>query len=87
MNPEDEYCMAALQWIVVIRINKRSGEERAFLDAEWSANKDAMSHSVQRKGDLRPIQRVNREAHQFELAVNRALEWCEQEGIKLEEYY
>lgn len=87
LNPEDEYCMAALTWIVVVRISKKEKEERAYLEAEWSANEDARTHSVYRMGDLRPIQRVNRETHQFELAVKQALQWCENEGIELARWY
>ena len=85
LNHDDVYCGAFLIWYVLIQVNRKDGE--GVLEAEFKVNREGSSHSVYWRGDLHPIQRLNRESHQFELAVKTALEWCETEGIKLERYF
>lgn len=66
LNPIDKHCMAVVGWHVTIEPHwnpKKKGE--FVLNGEFTTTKEARNYYVERKADLRPLHKMQRELNAF----------------------
>jgi hypothetical protein len=88
LNPWDTTCLAVVGWSVEVWYDedktRRTMGKTAHIDAVFNISEEGRTHHVYRQGHLRPIRRARVELNKFEQAVEQAMEWIQDNDLKLE---
>jgi len=85
LQPPTNGCLAAVSWEAGVEyygMKKGNDKWEAHVACELSLNRDALSHWVSRKADLKPLRAMRRELDAFEEACSQAITEVEQYNAK-----
>lgn len=84
LNARDKSCQAVVTWQVLLypKFTEENYSEPPHISGSFSTNEEGQSHYVSRRGDLRPLQVLQRELNKFNQAYDEAEKMLEELNAK-----